>query len=110
MLEISKDQQFRITWPQPVDDQGNPAPVQDGSVVHSTSDPNKATAHPDPTNPFSVIIKGQNPSASVFAIIVADADVGAGVAPITDRFEFAVLSGQAIGFGAPAIGAVEAKT
>lgn len=105
-MDLPIDKQFVITWPQPLDSQGNPATVQPGSIVHRISDPSKAAVYPDAQNPYSARVRGTTPAPDIDVIIEADADLGAGVTLITNSFRFNVTSGQAVGFGAPTIGPV----
>ena len=113
-MQITDSQQFKITFPAPVDKKGFPAKVQDGSVSITVGN-DTATVEPnpdDPTNKFSALVKGSRPGADdgseVTAVTIsADADLGEGVKTITKAVELMVTSGEATGFGEPTVGAVE---
>jgi len=113
-MQITDTQQFKITFPAPVDKKGFPAKVQDGSVSITVGN-DTATVEPnpdDPSNVFSALVKGNRPGADdgseVTAVsISADADLGEGVKTISKAVELMVTSGEATGFGEPTVSTPE---
>lgn len=87
-----------------VNKKGNPAPVQDGSVVFASSDPAVLETVVDPASPMTVIVKAKAPGAAQVQC-TADADLGDGVKTITLVADFTVVAGEAVGgtisFGTP---------
>jgi hypothetical protein len=107
-MQCTDTQEFDFEFGKPLDKKGNPAPVQDGSVVLSVSDGNgTVTAKAD--NPFAGTFKADKPTADITApgtvVINADADLGDGVKNITGAFPVIVKGGEAVGFAEPTIGA-----
>ena len=113
-MQITDSQQFKITFPAPVDKKGFPAKVQDGSVSIVVGN-DTATVEPNPddaSNPFSALVKGARPGkddgSEVTAVTIsADADLGDGVSTISKAVELMVTSGAATGFGEPTVGDIE---
>lgn len=103
MLAILTDsQQVDVTYADPVDKKGATAPVQNGSIVWKTSDPTVATVSAGAG--FAGTIVGGLPGvAQIWP--EADADLGDGVITIMgEKVDVQVTGGQAVGFGAPALG------
>ena len=85
----------------PVDSNGNPAPVEPGSVTVESSDLSICTVEKDPDNENKFDILGSNDgSAGVAQIdISADADLGEGVTTITGFIGVEITPKQAVGLG-----------
>lgn len=82
----------------PVDRQGNPAPVQAGTVEFSSSDENVFVVEEDPDDEtkFKVIAKGVGVAQ---LSVKADADLGDGVTTIETFAAVEVFPEAAVGFG-----------
>ena len=104
VVELTTSQQVSIEYGPPVDKKGYPTTVQDGSAVWHSSDDTVAQTQIDNTNPLkALVIAGAPGVAEVW--LVADADLGGGVTPITsDKTGIQVVAGQATAFGAPNVG------
>ena len=99
------DSQFVTGVVTPINKKGNPAPVQAGSVVFSSSDPAVLTAVADAANELSVTVTSVAPGAARLSCTF-DADLGDGVQTVELFEDFSVVGGPAIGgtlvFGPPA--------
>lgn len=77
----------------PLTKKGHPAQV-DGTPVWSSSDPQIATVNPAADGLSCVVRAGAN-LGSVQISVTADADLGAGVAPLTGVLDLEVIGGGA---------------
>lgn len=109
-MQMRKDQKVRIEFGAPVDKNGDPAKVQEGSVSISVTD-GSATVEPDPTNPFAATIIGAaetvDPTEPGAVVIVADADLGDGVKNIQGVEPLLITGLEAVGFGPATVGTPE---
>ena len=106
---ISNTQKVDFEYAPPVDVDGQPADVQDGSVVQSTSDASVATVTPDATNPYKGTITSVGKGTCQITI-TADADLGDGTVTISgEPIDVTVTGGQAVGFGAVTLGTPQPK-
>lgn len=108
--DITSTQQFQITLtpttkPTAGFPKGKPAKVEPGSVVWASSDPTTVVVVPNPANELNAIVVGQVEGSYTISA-VADADLGAGVEPLTYQDSGTVTPGGAASMGA-VIGAVE---
>lgn len=102
-LALTNTQQCGATWPSPVDKKGQPAPVQAGSIVFTSSDVTVATATADATNPYKCLIVAVG-NGTCNVNISADADLGDGVNTIHGvQLDVTVTGGMAVGFGDPTV-------
>lgn len=88
---------------QPIDVNGNPAPV-DGIPVWSSSAPDVLTITPD-ENGLSALILTTGATGTAQISVTADADLGEGIETITALADVQVVAGRAVGisltFGVP---------
>lgn len=95
MLSMKYDYKADVTL-QPQDALGNPAPIQPGSLVVSTTDPNVAQAELNSELGFTVF--GKNPGVCQLDFR-ADADLGEGVVEISGFLGVEITPEMAVGFG-----------
>ena len=83
---------------QPVDAKGNPAPVEAGSILFSSSDESVFTIERDAENEskMTVIAVGIGVAQLNYS---ADADLGEGVTTISGFTAVEVIAAEAVGFG-----------
>lgn len=103
MATVFKPNQFATFQVQPVDDKGNPAKVQEGTIDYVNPDPDSFTVEEDPNDEtkFKVTSSANEitESKSVDIKVTADADLGDGVRSI-ETILVAVLEPRgAVGFG-----------
>jgi len=82
-----------------VDAKGNAAPVQDGSVVFTSSDPALLTVGPDPDdagNQLKAVATAVGPLGAAQVTVTADADLGDGVTTLTGLVDVEIVAGQAV--------------
>jgi len=95
MYQMRYNQQVPLSG-QPVDKDGNPAPV-DGVPTWTLSTPDFATLTDIAPDGLSATLKGIKPG-SFQVNMNGDADLGAGVKPITSMLDVELLPGEAVGF------------
>lgn len=81
----------------PLDAKGNPAQVQAGSAVWSSSDESVATVTPDPANELAATVTPVGPLGVAQIKLECDADLGDGVTTIAFLGDVNVIAGQAVG-------------
>lgn len=81
----------------PLDAKGNPAQVEAGSAVWTSSDESVATVVADPTNELGATVTPVGPLGSAQIKMECDADLGAGVQSIAFLGDINVIAGQAVG-------------
>lgn len=96
-VSLKTTQQVRGTV-QPVDRLGNAAPVQEGTVEYTSSNPDVFVVEEDPENEtaFKVVAKGVGTGE---LRVTADADLGEGVETIETFAAVEVFPESAVGFG-----------
>jgi hypothetical protein len=103
MIQLTETQQVSGTV-QFVTKKGNPASVQDGSVVFASSDPAVLEVVTDPANPLAVTAKAKAPGVARLTV-TADANLGDEVKNVELFEDFSVVGGEAMGgritFGPP---------
>lgn len=82
----------------PVDAKGNPAKVQDGSVVWSAADSTIVTLTPS-ADGLSCDCAAAGPLGTTQVNVSADADLGDGVTTIAGTLDVQVQAGQAVSLG-----------
>jgi hypothetical protein len=97
MTNMSDSQQVSGTI-QPIDKKGQPAPVQPGTSVFTSSDEAVVTVTADPANELGVTVKAVA-AGSAQVRWAGDADLGDGVVTITAAEDFTISGGQAVGAG-----------
>lgn len=95
MYQMFYNQQVELSG-QPVDKAGNPALV-DGIPTWTLSVPDFATLENIAADGLSATLKGIKPG-SFQVNMNGDADLGAGVKPITSFLDVTLLPGEAVGF------------
>lgn len=87
----------------PKDRAGNPAAVEAGKTVWSSSDETVLTV--TAIDESSALVVAVGPLGTATVTVSADADLGEGVVPVTDSADVEIVAGQAsnlgLGFGAP---------
>lgn len=96
-VSITTTQQVTGTL-QPVDSKGNPASVEAGTVLFSSSDENVFRVEVDPANESTVQVVAVGPGTAQLNYS-ADADLGEGVKTIEGFTAVEILPAQAVGFG-----------
>lgn len=103
MVQLTETQMV-VGVVQPVTAKGNPAQVQAGSSVFTSSEPGVVSVEVDQANELKVTVKAQAPGAAQVRWS-ADADLGDGVRTISAVADFVVVAGMAVGatinFGVP---------
>jgi len=98
-VEITAGQRLRVTIT-PVDANGHPAPIEQGSVAWSVSDSSLLSVTPEPTDEKMALVR---PAGSMLGVanvqVTADADVGEGVVTLAAEMEVAITSGMATSLG-----------
>jgi hypothetical protein len=87
----------------PKDIDGNPAPIEAGSLTKSVSDPGVVTAVQDAADELVILVTRGTVLGVATLRVRADADPGSGVVPVTGEIEFSVPAGLATGLGFDAI-------
>lgn len=95
MITITDSQQFIISA-QPVDKKGNPAQV-DGPLNFVSSDP--ALLAVTAIDAFSANCVAVGPLGAAQVVVTGDADLGAGVVPITGIEDVVIIAGAAVNLG-----------
>ena len=92
-------QTFDITWPAPLDKDGNPGSFEEG-FEFSVSDDSKGSivARPD-LGPFSATVTTKGVVGAFESYIDGDGDLGEGVKPIRGIHVTEVTGGDSVGFG-----------
>lgn len=81
----------------PIDAKGNPAQVEAGSAVWTSSDDTIATVVADPANQLAATVTPTGPLGTAQIKMECDADLGAGVATIVFLGDVNIIGGQAVG-------------
>jgi hypothetical protein len=98
-VEITAGQRLRVTIT-PVDAQGHPAPIEQGSVAWAVSDADILSVTPEPTDEKVALVRPAGSTLGVANVTVsADADLGEGVVTLAAEMEVAVTSGMATSLG-----------
>lgn len=87
-----RDDQMVVLTIQPLDKKGKPATV-DGAPTWAGSDDTVVTVTPAPDG-LSATVVGVAPGAGR-VVVTADADLGAGVTPLTGTLDFTITGGSA---------------
>lgn len=82
----------------PLDKKGNPAKVQAGSSIFTSSDPTVVTVTPDPANELGVTVTAVKAGAAQIRWS-GDADLGDGIVTISAAEDVVVTGGQAVSAG-----------
>lgn len=112
LMQLTTEQKVKITFGRPVSAHGNPADVQEGSVVIRSMDAS-VRVEQDPADPFSATVFGVEKTPDVTKpgaiLIEADADTGDGVETIQGVEPVIVAGPKAAGFGPATLGTPEDK-
>lgn len=92
MITITDSQEFVVSG-QPVDKKGNPAQV-DGPLTFTSSDPTLLIV--TPIDATSARCTAVGPLGDAQVVITGDADLGAGVVPITGIEDVHIIAGAAV--------------
>lgn len=104
---LTNTQETDVTYEHPKDKRGNNAPIQTGSVVWMTTNPQVATATGLSEDPVKATIKATGLSGACQIWPEADADMGDGVITIRgEKVDVQVTGGQAQSIGNPTLGEV----
>jgi len=79
-----------------VDAKGNPAKVEDGSIVWSSSDDSIVTVTQDAIDPATAWVAAVGPLGQAQASVTADADLGDGVRELVTMLDVEIVSGEAV--------------
>lgn len=98
-VEITAGQRLRVTIT-PVDANGHPAPIEQGSVAWSVSDSSLLSVTPESTDEKVALVRPAGTTLGVANVqVTADADVGEGVVTLAAEMEVAITSGMATSLG-----------
>lgn len=110
MIRMTDTQKCRVTFGKPVDKKNFPAEVQGGSTLIEATD-DSISVVPVADDPFSVDCIAQHPTNDPLnpggIKISADADLGDDLTTIEGFEPVLISAGQAFGFGAPTVSAIE---
>lgn len=95
MIQLTETQQVTGTV-QFVTKKGNPASVQEGSVVFASSSPESLEVVVDPADPMKVTAKAKAPGVARLTV-TADANLGDGVTNVELFEDFSIVGGEAVG-------------
>lgn len=112
MFSLKTDQELPFVLGKPVDASGAEAPVEEGSLVIESSDPEifSIVQDPaDPENPYAGLIVAHKAGVANFKA-TADADLGEGVTTIELEIAGTVLPASATGFAPITFGEPRPKT
>jgi len=110
-FQLHEDQVLPFKLGNPVDSQGNEAPIEDGSLLMTSSDESVFTIEQDdeqPEDPEAKMFVAQGQGSAEF-VATADADLGAGVETILLKVIGTVIPAGAVGFAPLQFGAPRPK-
>ena len=94
-MNLQDDQKVKLTL-NPKDSAGNSASL-DGAPQWSSSDTSIVTVTPSADGLSAEVVSGNLGTATI--TVTADADLGAGVKPLTASMDFTVIGGEATALG-----------
>lgn len=78
---------------------GNPAPVEAGTVVWTSTDEGIFTVVPNPENEQEALVVSTGPLGIAALSVSADANLGEGVETVTDTIDIEIVAGRASNLG-----------
>lgn len=105
-VKLTATQKVPATTPKPVDQKGNTAEIEAGTMRYRSTDESVFTVSKNEENEFGFEVVAQGPGVGQ-VIASADADLGEGVKEIEGTvLTVEVVAGMAVGFGEATVGEV----